>query len=60
VGEILTAIDGPESPPRNSTRPASRVLAGVWADVRAAERSVLDKTTIAQLSERALPREWVI
>lgn len=60
LGEVLTAIDGPDSPPRESNRPANQVLASVWEDVRIAERSVLDKTTIAQLAERTLPHEWVI
>src|SRR5581483_11110246 len=36
VGEILTAIDGPESPPRESLRPAARALATVWESARAA------------------------
>jgi Rrf2 family transcriptional regulator, cysteine metabolism repressor len=60
LGEVLTAIDGPEAPPRESNEPAARVLAAVWAHVRAAERDVLDKTSIAQLAERTSPREWVI
>jgi Rrf2 family cysteine metabolism transcriptional repressor len=60
LGEVLTAIDGPESPPRESHEPAAQVLAAVWAHVRAAERDVLDKTSIAQLAERTAPREWVI
>ncbi len=60
LGEVLTAIDGPEGPPRPSLEPAAQVLATVWEDVRAAERSVLDRTTIAQLAERTSPREWVI
>jgi len=60
LGEVLTAIDGPEGPPRASLEPAARVLATVWEDVRAAERAVLDRTTIAQLAERTSPEEWVI
>jgi Rrf2 family protein len=60
LGEVLTAIDGPEAPPREPARPASRVLAAVWEHVRAAERAVLDKTSIAQLVEQMSPREWVI
>jgi Rrf2 family cysteine metabolism transcriptional repressor len=60
IGEVLTAIDGPEAPAREHLKPAARVLALVWEDVRVAERSVLDRTSIAQLVERTSPREWVI
>lgn len=60
LGEVLSAIDGPDAPPRESLKPANQVLASVWEDVRAAERAVLDKTTIAQLAERTSPREWII
>jgi Rrf2 family transcriptional regulator, cysteine metabolism repressor len=60
LGEVLTAIDGPEAPPREGLRPAARVLATVWEHVRAAERSVLDKTSIAHLAELTAPREWII
>jgi Rrf2 family transcriptional regulator, cysteine metabolism repressor len=60
LGEVLTAIDGPDAPPRESNKPANQVLASIWEDVRAAERAVLDRTTIAQLAERTSPREWVI
>ncbi len=60
LSEVLTAVDGPEAPQREALRPAARVLANVWAHVRAAERAVLDKTSIAQLAEQTNPREWVI
>jgi Rrf2 family protein len=60
LGEVLTAIDGPEHPIRASQKPAAQVLAAVWEHVRAAERAVLDQTSIAQLAERTSPREWVI
>lgn len=60
LGEVLSAIDGPDAPRREPLKPANQVLASVWEDVRAAERAVLDKTTIAQLAERTSPREWVI
>jgi Rrf2 family protein len=60
LGEVLTAIDGPDAPPREALKPAAQVLAAVWEHVRAAERAVLDKTSIAQLAERTSPREWVI
>jgi Rrf2 family protein len=60
LGEVLTAIDGPENPIRVPQKPAAQVLAAVWEHVRAAERAVLDQTSIAQLAERTSPREWVI
>jgi DNA-binding IscR family transcriptional regulator len=60
LGQVLTAIDGPEAPPRESLKPAAQVLAAVWEHVRAAERAVLDQTSIAQLAERTSPREWII
>jgi Rrf2 family cysteine metabolism transcriptional repressor len=63
LSEILNAIDGPDAAPENSTgnkRPMAPLLASVWADVRAAEHAVLDRTTIAQLAEESSAREWVI
>jgi Rrf2 family protein len=60
VGAVLTAVEGPDIATREALMPASQALASVWEDVRAAERSVLDRTSIAQLSERTSPREWVI
>lgn len=60
LSEVLSAIDGPEAAPRADPRPAARVLASVWEHARAAERAVLDKTSIAQLVDQMSPREWVI
>jgi Rrf2 family protein len=60
LGEVLTAIDGPDTPIRPAQRPAARALAAVWEHVRAAERAVLDTTSIAQLAEIIAPHEWVI
>jgi Rrf2 family protein len=63
LGEVLRAIDGPDSTPRETTqenRPAARLLAAVWDRVRAAERGVLDSTTIAELVAQASPHEWTI
>ena len=60
LGEVLSAIDGPGEPPRESAEPAARVLAAVWEDIRAAERAVLDRTSIAELSQRTAPHEWII
>ena len=62
LGEVLTAIDGPEAPPaRARQRGAGRLRARPrLGDVRAAERAVLDQTTIAQLAERSSPHEWII
>jgi Rrf2 family cysteine metabolism transcriptional repressor len=60
LGQVLTAIDGPEARAREPLKPAAQVLAAVWELVRDAERAVLDQTSIAQLAERTSPREWVI
>ena len=61
LGEVLTAIDGPDAPPRpGQQRPAARALAAVWELVRAAERAVLDTTSIAHLADVIAPHEWVI
>ena len=63
LSEVLSAIDGPDSirtEGTGSSSQATRVLASVWATVRAAERAVLDGTTIASLVERTSPREWTI
>ncbi len=63
VGQILSAIDGPEVAARDaqgSRRPAAAVLDPVWERVRAAERAVLENTTVAQLAERASPHDWTI
>jgi len=60
LGEVLTAIDGPGEPPRESNQPAAQVLAAVWEHIRLAERAVLDRTSIAELSQRTAPREWII
>src|SRR4051812_47656279 len=38
LGEVLTAIDGPEVPARAAVKPAAQVLAAVWEHIRAAER----------------------
>ncbi len=59
LGEVLSAIDGPD-PPREANGAAAQALASVWELVRAAERAVLDSTSIAQISERTSPREWII
>jgi Rrf2 family transcriptional regulator, cysteine metabolism repressor len=63
LSAILTAIDpavreGDDA--GGGSRSSAAVLESVWADVRAAERAVLDRTTIAQLAQRCSPREWVI
>jgi Rrf2 family cysteine metabolism transcriptional repressor len=63
LSEVLVAVDGPDASRRNSTdgkRSTTSVLASVWESVRAAERVVLDHTTIAQLAEQSSPHEWII
>ena len=63
LGEVLSAIEGPEVSSRDGSgtrRTAPSVLDPVWESVRAAERAVLDHTTIAQLVEQSSPHEWII
>jgi Rrf2 family protein len=63
LSEVLAAIDGPEVETRETAgtrRATTTVLDPVWASVRAAERTVLDRTTIAQLAEQSSPHEWII
>jgi Rrf2 family transcriptional regulator, cysteine metabolism repressor len=63
VGQILSAIDGPDvtsREPQATRRTAATVLDPIWESVRAAERAVLDSTTIDQLAEQSSPHEWII
>jgi len=63
LSEILAAIDGPETATRETPatrRSSASVLDPIWESVRAAERAVLDRTTIAQLAEQSSPHEWII
>lgn len=62
VAEVLEAIDGPSkpAPPRASQGPAAQALMDVWRELHAAERRVLERTTLAGLLARSSPREWVI
>ena len=60
LGEVLSAIDGPEAPAREAHEPTAQALAVVWQHVRAAEKAVLDKISLAKLASQTSPREWVI
>jgi Rrf2 family transcriptional regulator, cysteine metabolism repressor len=62
IGEVLAAIDGPDRGGEGggARRPSTPVLVSLWEEVRAAERAVLERTTIAQLAEQSSPHEWVI
>jgi Rrf2 family protein len=63
LSEVLRAVDAPEAPAQElhgESRATVSILESVWEDVRAAERAVLDRTTIAQLVERTSAIEWVI
>ena len=60
LGEVMSAIDGPESPPRDTAEPAARALAAVWQRARQAERAVLDQVSLAQIASQLAPREWII
>lgn len=60
IGEVLGAIEGPDEGPREPGEPASAALSDVWRQVREAERSVLQRITLADLAESNAPREWII
>ena len=63
LGEILTAVEGPDTAGRQSSgakRATASVLDPIWDLVRAAERAVLDRTTIAELAAVDSPEEWII
>jgi len=63
VSEILSAIDGPDLCSRNASRAdrgASQILGRLWTQVREAERSVLDRTSVAELVAQTSPHEWTI
>jgi len=63
IGEILTAIDGPDvasRDPSKTDRIASQILGRLWDRVREAERAVLDQTTVAALVAQSSPHEWTI
>ncbi len=60
LGEVLSAIDGPGEPPRDPQGPVAQALASVWEHIRAAERAVLNQTSIAQLAGSVTPHDWVI
>jgi Rrf2 family cysteine metabolism transcriptional repressor len=63
LSEILGAIECLDTAQRDlsgSKRSTAPVLSLVWERVRAAERAVLDRTTIAQLVEQSSAHEWTI
>ncbi|WP_165249937.1 RrF2 family transcriptional regulator [Paludisphaera soli] len=63
IREVLTAVDGPDDASRETAAPnrrAAQILNHLWDQVRAAERAVLDRTTVAALVAQATPHEWTI
>jgi Rrf2 family transcriptional regulator, cysteine metabolism repressor len=60
IHEVLTAIDGPVGPERENKGGSSRALVSIWNLVRDAEKSVLQKISVAEVADRASPREWII
>ena len=61
LGEVVYAIDGPGDPPRDfKEQPAARVLAAVLEEISSLERSLLGRTSIAQLVQRTSAPDWVI
>jgi Rrf2 family transcriptional regulator, cysteine metabolism repressor len=63
LAEVLSAVDSAETAvrvPQGGRRPTAAVLASVWERVQAAERAVLDRTTIADLALQSSAPEWTI
>lgn len=62
LGEILRAIEGPGEPiPSHTERePARRVLASLVEQLHAAQRTLLEQTSIADLADQIVQRDWVI
>jgi Rrf2 family protein len=61
ISEILMAIDGPDRAPAHAAEEgANSALAAVWESARAAERAVLEGTTIAEVAATGSAREWTI
>lgn len=64
VQEVLVAVDGPDDSSRKAAptvdRRAAQILDRLWDRVREAERSVLERTSVAALASQAMPHEWTI
>jgi Rrf2 family protein len=63
LNHILSAVEGAQiARPHGfaTERPTASLLESIWDDVHAAQRAVLDRTTIAQLVDRCSPRDWTI
>lgn len=60
IREVLGAIDGPEPAAREPRGEEAGALDSVWQEVRQAELEVLGRITLADVAERAAPRDWVI
>ena len=58
--DVLKAVDGYEFIAREQQGPASPLLAQIWDQIRAFETRVLTGTSIAQLTGRLNPHDWVI
>lgn len=63
LSDVLAAIDGPDPSARErpeGKRPGALILATVWNRLRAAERCVLEGTSIGELVAQSSPHEWTI
>jgi Rrf2 family transcriptional regulator, cysteine metabolism repressor len=64
LAEVLIAVEGLDDTRNDSSTktsgPGASVLTPVWETIRAAERVVLDQTTIEQLVAQSSPQEWII
>lgn len=62
LGEILRAIEGPDDPVPSHTEsePTRRVLASLVERLHAAQRTMLEQTSIADLADQITQHDWVI
>jgi Rrf2 family transcriptional regulator, cysteine metabolism repressor len=61
--DVLAAVEGAETagPPRTSSKRTTRsLLESVWEQVQAAERAILERTTIADLASQSGAPDWTI
>jgi Rrf2 family transcriptional regulator, cysteine metabolism repressor len=63
LGDVLAAVDGALAVqrPRGSVKRTTRsALETVWEEVQAAERAILEHTTIADLAQQSGAPDWTI
>jgi Rrf2 family protein len=55
LGEVVSAIEGPDEPPRAGRGRGSHALISIRKRIRSTERAALDQTMMAQLAEFESP-----